>query len=488
MKNKLVKDTLLYSSSTFFSKIFNFVRSIVVARFLGPSLYGLWNALSIILEYSRYSHLGILNAMNREVPFYRGKSDNAMVQKLRDVGFSMACVPSFVIGLILVLVSIFIESRVGSQWVMALRVIAVVVFARQVYDFFKLLSRSDNKFVLLSKIEVLFAVIDLILITTLVIRFGFYGFLWATVLSYVWILVYIFYRVRPRYNLKFCLDRNILMRLAKIGIAMMVIGVILSLRTTVDRLMIIKFLGVTELGYFGISYVLIQFIFLIPSSISQIIYPRLVEKYGASNRDSSALTNYISISTLVLAYSMPLLIGEAILFLPFGVRLLLPQYIPGIAAAQLTMLGLFFFSAGIMAGNFLVTVNKLYLYFVFSLIVLGVNFIMDYVFLKAGFGINGVALGGLVITSFVSASIMLGSAMFFCLKSKLKTAAHLTNVYFPFFYTLGILFILRHLNMHLFVNMVIFAIACVPLLWKLEKDTKTISYAFGVIKDSLIRR
>jgi len=73
MKEKIIKDTVIYSGSTFFAKMLGFGRSIIVARFLGPSLYGLWSALSIILEYSRYANLGVLNAMNREVPFYRGK-------------------------------------------------------------------------------------------------------------------------------------------------------------------------------------------------------------------------------------------------------------------------------------------------------------------------------------------------------------------------------------------------------------------------------
>ncbi len=485
MKDKIIKDTLIYSASTFFSKIFNFVRSIIVARFLGPSLYGLWNALSIILEYNRYTHLGVLNAMNREVPFYRGKKDYTKVREIRNTGFTVACIPSFIIGLVIVLISIFITGRVEIKWVMALRVIAILVFMRQLWDFFSLLLRSDNKFVFLSKMQILFSAVDLLLISTLVIRFGFRGFLWATALNYIWIIGYMLYRVRRRYNLRFYLNRNLLVYLAKIGILMTVIGVILSLRTAIDRLMIIRFLGVTYLGYFGISYVLIQFIFFIPSAISQIMYPRLVERYGSSNKDIGALRNYMEISTQVLAYSMPLLIGEVFLLLPFGVRLLLPQYTPGIFAAQITILGLFFFSTGMMAGNFLVTTNRLYWYLGCACVAAIINFILDYFFLKAGFGINGVALGGLLITSFIYASLVLGSVMFQYLRSGLKTFLYLTKVYFPFFYSLAVLLMLNHSALHLAVKMAIFAVACLPLFWKLEKDTKTLSLVFAIIRDNI---
>ena len=488
MKERIVKDTILFSATTFFAKTVGFIRSFIVARFLGPSLYGLWNALSIISEYSRYSHLGVLNAMNREVPFYRGKKDDAKVARIRNLGFSMACIPPLIIGLILLLVSLFLEGRVGREVIMALRVIAILVFTRQLYDFFVLLFRSDNNFKFLSKIQVFLSITDILLVTCLIILFGFYGFLWAAVLNYILILGYIFYKVYHKYKLRFYFNKDLLTNLMKIGVLITLITIVISLRTTVDRLMIIKFLGITELGYFSISYVLIRFIFIIPSSLSQIMYPRLVERYGSSNKDTNALRNYVEISTLVLAYSMPFFIGMIFLLLPFGVRLLLPRYIPGIVAAQITILGLFFFSIETIAANFLVTINKMYRYLGFSIFAVVINFILDYIFLKAGFGINGVALAGVAITSFIYTSFVLGYVMFHYLKNGLKTVLYLVKIYFPFFYTLGILAILGYSGLHVFKQTVLFAILCMPLLWKLEKDTKAVSFVFGVIKDNIKRR
>lgn len=485
MKEKIVKDTLFYSFSTFLAKIFGFIRSIIVARFLGPSLYGMWSALSIVLEYSRYSSLGVLNAMNREVPFYRGKKNNAKIEQIRNTGFTMACIPSFVIGFVLILVSIFVKGHVGAEWVAALRVIAILVFTKQLYDFFTLFFRSNNEFMFLGKLQLFFAAVDLVLIAVLVIRFGFYGFLWAIVLSYIWLISYIFSHVRRNFNFKLYFNRKLLSHLVKVGIFMTVIIVTVNLRTTVDRLMIVKFLGVTELGYFGISYVLIQFVFLIPSALSQIMYPRLVEKYGSSNKDTAVLRRYIEKSTLVLAYLMPVLIGEVFLFLPFGVGAFLPEYIPGVAAAQITILGLFFFSAETIAGNFLVTTNRLKWYFICAIIAVIFNFVLDYTFLKAGFGIKGVALGGVMITSFIYTSFVLGSVMFHYLKSGFKTLLYLVKIYAPFVYTLGILILLNNSNLHLFNKMAIFAVCCIPLVIKLERDTQAVSMIYGVVRGNI---
>lgn len=487
MKNKIIKSTLFYSTSTFFARIFGLLRSVIVARFLGPRLYGIWNALSIILEYNRYSSLGVLNAMNREVPFFRGKGDHAKVGQIRRTGFSMACIPSFVVGLVLVLISIFMQDRAEIEWIMALRAIAFIVFARQLYEFFTLLLRSDNRFLDLSKIQILFSVADLILICVLVIRYGFYGFLWAMALSYAWIIAYIFLRERRTYNLKFCFNKKILVSLMKLGILMTVIGVIINLRTTIDRLMIIKFLGVTHLGYFGISYVLFQFIFLIPSALSQIMYPRLVEKYGSSNKDTGALRKYVEISTLTLTHLMPILIGPIFILLPLGVRLILPQYVYGIQAAQITILGLFFFSAGIMAANFLITTNRLYWYLAFAFVAAVINLIMDYVLLKNGFGIAGVAFGGMLFTSFVYTTCILALVTFHYLGTRIKTFFYIARVYFPFFYCVTILLMLNYLELNIPSQMIIFCVLCIPLLWKLEKDTKAVSLVFGSIRQGLKR-
>lgn len=477
MKHKIIKNTLVYSSANFFARIFGFLRSIIVARFLGPSFYGMWNALSIILEYNRYSALGVMNAMNREIPFFRGKGDNSKVEDIRNAGFSMACIPSLVVGLVLALISIFMMPHAQKEWIMALRAIAILVFARQVYEFFTLLLRSDNRFLYLSRLQILFAVADLLLIVVLVLRYGFYGFLWAMVLGYVWIIIYIFLKEQGRYKLRICFKKDILVFLIKLGIFMTVIGVIIDLRTTVDRLMIVKFLGVTELGYFGISYVLIQFIFLIPSALSQIIYPRMRERYGSSDKDTGSIRKYIEILTLALSYSMPILIGLIYILLPFGVKLLLPQYINGITAAQITILGLFFFSAGIIAADFLISTDRLHWYLIFSTIAVIINFIADYVMLKSGFGIEGVAFGGILFTSFIYTTCMLALVMFHYLEGIFKTFFYILKVYSPFFYILLILFLLNRFNLNIFYQALIFAPLCIPLFWKLEKDTGLISFA-----------
>ncbi|MFC1667061.1 oligosaccharide flippase family protein, partial [Candidatus Omnitrophota bacterium] len=335
MKERIVKDTFFYSISTFLAKCISVVRSIIVARFLGPSLYGLWNALSIVLEYSRYSSLGISNAMNREVPFYRGKGDNKKATDIRRIGFSMAVLPSAVVGFVIILVSLFMYNRVSIEWIAALRAIAALVLMRQLYDFFQLLLRSDNRFKFLSTLQLSFAVLDFLLVVGLVIKFHFFGFLWGIVLNYVIIIGVICYKSFYRYSLRFYFNKDIFISLVKIGIFITLIVVVENLRMTIDRVMIIKFLGIKELGYFGISYLLIQFIFLIPSSISNIIYPRLVERYGSSNKEEGSLKNYIEVTTQILSYSMPILIGMIYILLPTLVNLFLPQYVLGIRAAQI---------------------------------------------------------------------------------------------------------------------------------------------------------
>ena len=67
---KIIKDIIGYSSSSLISQALSLVVGFWVARILGPSDFGIWNAVSLVLVYGAYSEFGILSAMGRDLPFY----------------------------------------------------------------------------------------------------------------------------------------------------------------------------------------------------------------------------------------------------------------------------------------------------------------------------------------------------------------------------------------------------------------------------------
>jgi O-antigen/teichoic acid export membrane protein len=65
-----IKEFLLFGLSSILYQGSRFVVNLGVAKILGPSTYGLWNMLNLILLYGSVIHLGVINAMNRDVPLF----------------------------------------------------------------------------------------------------------------------------------------------------------------------------------------------------------------------------------------------------------------------------------------------------------------------------------------------------------------------------------------------------------------------------------
>ena len=108
-KEELIKDVSVFSGSTILGKIILVVRGMITAKFLGPSMYGLWNGLSIILNYTAQLHLGTLNALNKEVPYYRVKGNLKKVDEIRNTTLSFEIVNGVIFGLALFAISFFLQ-------------------------------------------------------------------------------------------------------------------------------------------------------------------------------------------------------------------------------------------------------------------------------------------------------------------------------------------------------------------------------------------
>jgi len=80
-----VREFILFSFSTILYQGSRFLTSFFGAEILGPSIFGLWNMLSLILTYGYIAHLGVINAMNRDVPLFKGKGNLKKVEEIRQV-------------------------------------------------------------------------------------------------------------------------------------------------------------------------------------------------------------------------------------------------------------------------------------------------------------------------------------------------------------------------------------------------------------------
>ena len=73
MEKELLGKSMFYSFSLYVRIFVKVLSGVIVAKLLGPSLFGLKNAYDLARDYESNSDLGVFDALNRLAPYYRGE-------------------------------------------------------------------------------------------------------------------------------------------------------------------------------------------------------------------------------------------------------------------------------------------------------------------------------------------------------------------------------------------------------------------------------
>jgi len=480
-KFQIIGDIISYSASAIAAQAIALVAGIWIARLLGPSDFGIWTAISLVLLYGAYSEFGILSAMGRDLPFYRGQGDVEKVASVEGAARQATIFGAFVAALLVFAFSLLPNQ--SSMMARGLQTMAVVLILQQVYTYHRILLRSYNQFRELSQQQVLLAIFNSGLAVVFVVFLGLTGRMIAAILAQAAIVLYAVcrnpWRPVPKFNL------SIAWSLVRTGMPILVACFVISLLTTIDRLMVITFLGEKQLGYFGLALLLTGVVALIPAMASQVLYPRITYRYGNSGKDVETLRSFVLTPPTILSALLPIFIGSIYLVLPWVVNVLLPAYTPGISAARIVILGIFFYCILGLTDIFLVTIGKLKQYALFGFVALAANIILDYLFLRLGYGIEGIAVGGTLITYFFYSCIVIGYALSHYTKRLRDWVRFFLRLWIPFIYMIVLLWFVEmavnHMmpsasNMELLFStlakLLFYIICCLPLIYSAFRGLK----------------
>ena len=477
----IIKDIIGYSASSLVSQALSVIAGFWVARILGPSDFGIWNAVSLALVYGAYSEFGILSAMGRDLPFYQGKGDYQKAASIEGTARHATFIGSLFAALI-VLGCSFLPGQVPMM-ARGLQVMAVILVLQQVYTYHRVLLRSYNQFRELSQQQVLFAALTAVLSVICVIALGLEGRLIAAIMALVAIILYAVrrnpWRPVPEFN------APVAWALMRVGVPITISGFVLSLVTTVDRLMVITFLDEKQLGYIGVALLIAGVVQLIPGMAIQVLVPRINYQFGNSGKNVEMLRSFVLTPPVVLSALLPILLGSIYLSLPFVIGVLLPAYIPSITAIRIVIVGIFFYCILGMTDVFLITIGKLKQYALFGCVALLLNIILDYVFLQLGYGIEGIALGGTLITYLVYSSIVIGYALSHYTTRPIDWARFFSRLWLPFIYMIVLLWFADMAIEHIMTSastidllfatsakILLYMLGCLPLIYIALRELK----------------
>ena len=437
-EKKAIRHTILLTGTVLLTQLSLFLRGFIAAKFLGPSLYGLWHGLRVIINNSEFSCIGLYEGMKREVPFYQGRGDFKKAEEMIAASFFSGLALVSLAASLLIILSIVFSCRFDRMTLLCLWIVAGILIARQLYLFYIKKFESQGRFFSRSKTELIYAWLGVSLSLGLMLPLRLYGFLIGILLGYLLAFLSLLRGESMVKKSTHYLQTSI--ELVKVGLPIILIGFLLSVLNSLDKLILLYVCDRTRLGYYGIAIVATTPIGLLPSNIRSVLYPRLLEKYGEKG-DKLYLKGFLIEPSLLLVFLTLLLIGAVYCFVPAGIPIFLPQYIPSIPSLKILVLGSYFVALSQIPLSILIGINlqrKLIPFLLAAILVLGIT---CSVALSLGYGIEGVAFSNGLTDLFLTSAILWVTASQFHYSFKEKVRLF-SSIYFPFLYALVVLLLL----------------------------------------------
>lgn len=393
------KEFSFFGSSTILIQVSRVIVEIIIAKIVGPKIWGVWYLLNLFIAYRGVLTLGIDNGMNREVPVRIGAGLEEDARDLQNSTFTALFYASLLVSAGLLLLFFYADNAI-SVYIPAL----ILLFcSAQFYHFLSIVLKSNSRFNLVSKKQYFASILLPIISIYLTRLIGLNGFIIGYALAllvsslYVYKLSGIRLRVVNHWKTNFYL--------IKIGFPIMAVGITYTFLNTLDRWLIEVYYGTEALGLYSLSIMIFAAMTLFPKIISQQIYPRMAQLWGKSRSlkklkylcyKQSVYTAYLVIPVFIIAF----------LFIKPLVSWILPEYIGGIRSAQIIVFGSIpmIFSAG--WGSVLNILDRQVYYLIIIVFGLILNLGFNLFFIKLGFGIEGIALGTLLAFSIYNLLIM----------------------------------------------------------------------------------
>jgi len=483
-RKEILKDTGIYVVSSYIAQFLDIVNGILLRRFLGPSSMGVWAFLQVIQSYAKHSSLGITTATARDVPYFRQKGDAVKVEEVKNLVYSFTLASAALTAVVIVCFAFLNKKNYSPQIFYGLLVVAALVVLQRLYNLYVVLLRAHKEFMFTGLLNIVSSFGTLLWTVVLTWKFQLYGFFAGMILNYV--LLIFFIRQKTSYRFSTLFSWKAFLPLLSLGSAVFISDILRSVLTSLDRLMVAKYLGFEALGIYSVALMADNYLYSLPNMFGVIFFPHFQEAFAKNDRNKD-LEKYLKQPTLVLACFFPLLIGMVWCASDWIVPWLLPQYTEGILALKILSLGSFFFAISHSYSTFLLTVKRHWLLIPIHGVCVLFGFGINLWFIHLGWKLEGVAAAEGLIAAFYFyflASVVLKS---FC--GWYDIGRFLLPLTGLFCYFTVALFAVDHLPLYCdalwksLLQYILFVAVMLPILFWGEKKSGVISSLKGLFDD-----
>ena len=395
-----LRDSSLFSLSLVLGGCCSLIRSFVTAKLLGPQVFGTWRFINIFVEYLGFSSLGIQPAMQRKIPFFRGKGDSKRLQAVLKTAFATNFFTSILYCSAVLICSFFVEETFDAR---ALAAFSFVIFLLAWLNYANGFFMAAGLYGLRPRLEIVHAVSTMLFSVTLLYFWGIYGAILGLGISAILVGMISVRELWQHSALK--IEWHILLDLIVTGLPVMANGLLLTAMNTADKILIAALLSREELGIYGVGAVGVTIMEAIPSGIGQMLFVKFAEMDG-QNKSQEYMAAIVDKTTFILSSLFAPIICVAIACFPIAVVFLLPQYAGGIPAGVLRPASTFFLGTSLPSTNWHVSTGRYVPVLTVRVVLVAAQFLAVFLVILNDRGLEFIALCVLCAFAIFSTAIM----------------------------------------------------------------------------------
>jgi len=388
---KFVRDAVGFASSQYLVRFLTTVRGLIAARLLGPAGYGSWNALMLLLEYCLYAPLGTYQGLDQAVPARIVDGDAQRLDRLKRAGLFNVLASTAVIATLTLLYFGRTEGQIRSAWGLSGVVMMLACAALTAVSYYHLtLMRSHGNIVAVSRWWLYQGAIGVVLGLALIPSLGVWGLLWGWLAGTLVATVSALWAGRRVVPLTPTPGAESI-ALLKVGFPIFVYSASSFVMRTLDRLIIIRFLGTEALGLYGLSVMAVGFLLTLPDAVAYVLYPQLVRRYREGGDSPAAIRDQVHRGIRALSLAMPVLCAIVYLAADDVVEWLLPRFSGGVPSLRILCFSAVGLALANLASIVLMTLGRQLLLVPVAVGMGAIGVTLDLLAIRWGHGIRGVA-------------------------------------------------------------------------------------------------
>lgn len=399
---RFFRDARNVGASSLVAMILLALRAVLVMQIVGPTVIGIWKSALVLLSATTFLSLGLPYGILFRVPYLMGKGREEEAERTTDAAGSFTWLIGVVLGAIVFGLSLATDD---AQYSLALKLAAAVILLKQPYDLLRELAGAKHLFGVQARNTLLDAITNFLTTLVLASAFGLAGLGASAILTVAVPLIYLNWRLKFRLRIR--TDTPRLGKLIKAGFPYSLNQSSLHFVRHGTLGLVALMLGPTQAGYFALSMLISEFAAnILEAGVTHVISPHMQREAGRTGSLAN-LVSYFESPLRLFAYAFPPVLALGTFVIPTVVRGVLPQYVPGIEAAQVMVWTLFFLAMHSVVGPFIASAGRFGTTLKLFPGALAVGFLMQFLAIQGGLGLTGAAWTSLLTLAFATTAELL---------------------------------------------------------------------------------